>query len=233
MARHTTLVYNAPMERIPEPEIMDGVEQSDAYANADFADVNQSFVDRFVATFPDLSAGHVLDLGCGPADIPMRLCRALPNITVTAVDGSPAMLSMAKTALSDSNLSGRVQLKTSYIPVSADTLTPHTFDAIISNSLLHHMNDPLDFWAEIARMGRTGAPVLVVDLMRPDTREAAHHIVETVSPDDPQVLKTDFFNSLLAAYRPGEVTAHLSATDLSHLSVNVISDRHIAVWGHL
>jgi len=62
------------LERLPEPEeLMDGEEQARAYAAADFADVNQSFVDRFRATFPELSAGYVVELGCGPADNPMRL----------------------------------------------------------------------------------------------------------------------------------------------------------------
>ena len=54
------------MERILEPEIMDGEEQAEVYANADFAEENQGFVDQFLALYPDLQEGTVLDLGCGP-----------------------------------------------------------------------------------------------------------------------------------------------------------------------
>jgi trans-aconitate methyltransferase len=80
------------MNRVLEPELMTDPDQAQAYAAADFATVNQGFVDRLRALFPALTRGHVVDLGCGPADIPIRLCRALPDVAVTGVDGSEAML---------------------------------------------------------------------------------------------------------------------------------------------
>ena len=64
-----------PMQRIPEPELMDEAEQARAYAQADFAEPNQRFVDCFEAEFPELQQGAVLDLGCGPGDIVLRLAR--------------------------------------------------------------------------------------------------------------------------------------------------------------
>jgi hypothetical protein len=39
------------------------------------------------------------------------------------------------------------------------------------------------------------------------------------------------YNSLLGAYEPGEVAAQLQAASLSHLAIEVISDRHFMVWG--
>jgi hypothetical protein len=60
------------MPRVLEPELMDDPEQAVAYAKADFAKENQSFVNRFVEYYPDFTEGHVLDLGCGPADIRRR-----------------------------------------------------------------------------------------------------------------------------------------------------------------
>ena len=67
------------MERLLEREIMDGEEQVRAYAQADFSKENQWFVDYFLEVFPDFREGLVLDLGCGPADIPIRLVRANPT----------------------------------------------------------------------------------------------------------------------------------------------------------
>jgi hypothetical protein len=63
------------MERVLEPELMDDPEQTEAYAAADFAEENQGFVDRFAEYFPEFSSGRVLDVGCGPADIPVRFAR--------------------------------------------------------------------------------------------------------------------------------------------------------------
>ena len=39
------------MERIPEPELMDGAEQALAYAQADFEEPNSRFVATFVERF--------------------------------------------------------------------------------------------------------------------------------------------------------------------------------------
>ena len=71
------------MERILEPEVMDGEEQVRVYANADFAEENQGFVDQFLALYPEVREEIVLDLGCGPADIPIRLLRSRPALRVT------------------------------------------------------------------------------------------------------------------------------------------------------
>ena len=69
------------MERLPEQEVMDGPEQAQAYAEADFEGVNQGLVDRFQELFPSWNGRRILDLGCGPADIAARLCAALPALT--------------------------------------------------------------------------------------------------------------------------------------------------------
>ena len=62
------------MQRILEPELMDDIEQARAYAEADFDESNTLFVDLFLQHHPDWSAeGTMLDLGCGPGDIAIRL----------------------------------------------------------------------------------------------------------------------------------------------------------------
>ena len=38
--------------------------------------------------------GRMLDLGCGPADIPLMLIRRHPQLAIDAVDGAPAMLDL-------------------------------------------------------------------------------------------------------------------------------------------
>ncbi|PIV81546.1 SAM-dependent methyltransferase, partial [bacterium CG17_big_fil_post_rev_8_21_14_2_50_64_8] len=60
------------MPRTPEPEVMDDPKRAEAYAEADFSEVNQAFVDNFLSAFPECKGKRILDLGCGPADIPIR-----------------------------------------------------------------------------------------------------------------------------------------------------------------
>lgn len=219
------------MQRRPEPELMDDPEQALAYATSDFADVNQGFVDRFVATFPQLTAGRVIDLGCGPADIPLRLCRALPELEVLAVDGSPAMLELAKKAVNEEGLAERVELCEARLPDPA--LASKAWDAVVSNSLLHHLPDPAVLWSETKRLGKPGAPVLVIDLFRPESEAAAQKIVDDADCSDHPLLVRDFYNSLLAAFTVDEVRAQLDAAGLSQLSVEQISERHLLVSGRL
>ena len=73
--------------------------------------------------------------------------------------------------------------------------------------------------------------MFVADLYRPSSREAARQIVETYSANEPEVLKTDFYNSLLAAFTPAEIEAQLASAGLSHFTVQRLDDRHVIVSG--
>lgn len=219
------------MERIPEPELMNGPEQARAYAEADFEEPNSRFVRLFRETFPDLSPAAILDLGCGPADITIRLARFYPEALVDGVDGAPAMLRFGQEAVAAAGLSERVRLWECVLP--ALSLPPRPYGAIVSNSLLHHLPDPAVLWRTIRARAAKGCAVLVMDLRRPAGRADAAAIVEKYSGSEPAVLKRDFFNSLLAAFRPGEVAVQLKRAGLSGLQVREASDRHLAVTGIL
>ena len=87
------------MQRIPEPkELMDEAEQALAYARADFSEANDLFVSLLLALCGEDFKGHALDIGCGPADIPLRLLRRLPGLNIHALDGAEAMLDLAREA---------------------------------------------------------------------------------------------------------------------------------------
>lgn len=209
---------------------MDGAEQAEAYAVADFSAVNARFVDVFRKHYPGFEHGTIVDLGCGPADIAIRLVRVLPGITLVAIDGSHAMLEHARRAVGSAGLNGRVELRHSLLP-GLDTGGRH-FDALISNSLLHHLHDPMVLWSEIKHITTVGAPILVLDLMRPRTADRARALVETYVRDERPILKSDFYNSLLAAFTIDEIRSQLAAAGLDRaLTVEAISDRHLSVHG--
>ncbi len=221
------------MQRIPEPELMDDREQAQAYAAADFEAANASFVEQLEALHGGAAlAGRVLDLGCGPADICVRLASRYPALDIHALDGSEAMLDCARERLNrEPALAGRIRLLHARLPVRM--LPATSYDLIISNSLLHHLHDPTVLWDTVRRFAHPGTRVLVMDLFRPGSREAAREIVERYSAREPQVLKTDFHNSLLAAFTPAEVAEQLRTAGLGTLEVRTISDRHLLVAGQL
>ena len=67
--------------------------------------------------------------------------------------------------------------------------------------------------------------------MRPESTDEANKLVELYASDAPPILKTDFYNSLLAAYQIDEVKKQLTHAGLDNLHAEVVSDRHLIVWG--
>ena len=210
---------------------MEAADQAQAYAEADFEEANTLFVDSFRASFGDHLEGVVLDLGCGPADIVCRLAQCYPSLRFHAVDGSAPMLALGEGTVTHYGVADRVALLQRYLP--CDDLPVDNYGVITSNSLLHHMRDPRDFWNMIAHFAGAGARVLVMDLLRPQNEASARDLVKQYAADAPQVLRKDFYSSLLAAYRPDEVEAQLQQAGLEQLKVRVVSDRHWQVVGSL
>lgn len=215
------------MDRILEPEIMDDEQQAIAYAGADFSSSNQMFVDGLIDAYGS-KLGTVLDIGCGPGDIAIRLARAKPSLYVVAVDGSEVMARLANEAVERADLLRRVRIVEGRIP--GLQFRRGGFDAIVSKDLLHHLPDPAVLWREVQHLARSGVAVYVMDLYRPETPEAAKEIVEAVSGGEPKVLKQDFYNSLLAAFTPDEVREQLREAGLG-LEVEVVSERHMRIKG--
>ena len=114
-----------------------------------------------------------------------------------------------------------------------ESITFGGLDSIISNSLLHHLQDPMILWDALKSYGRMGTHVLIMDLLRPATRRAAAQVVTAYAGDERELLKQDFYNSLLAAYTEEEIKTQLNMAGLSTLKTQRVSDRHIIVYGDL
>ena len=219
------------MQRVPEPELMDGAEQASAYAQADFSEPHDRFVELFRARFGANLTATVLDLGCGPGDICRRFARAYPECHLHAVDASRPMLELGRRDSEALGLQDRICFIQAHLP--AAELPQRHYDVIMSNSLLHHLQQAETLWETIKRFGHTDTKVFVMDLLRPDTVEQAARLVDDYAMDETEILRQDFFNSLCAAYRPDEVARQLREQGLDELEVEVVSDRHLIVCGCL
>jgi cyclopropane fatty-acyl-phospholipid synthase-like methyltransferase len=216
------------MDRILEPELMDDPKQAEAYAQAEFEEENQGFVDRFKEYFPEFSQGRVLDLGCGPADIPIRFAKLYPACQIIGVDASAPMIQLGEQAVKEAGLTDRITLHCErYEEVAGARIV----DAVISNSLLHHLPNPLQFWQKIRLLVKPGAPVLVMDLLRPESPDAAQAIVDQYAANEPDILRRDFYNSLLAAFTEDEIGSQLARMNLTRLLIDIPDDRHWVVGG--
>jgi ubiquinone/menaquinone biosynthesis C-methylase UbiE len=217
------------LSRQPEPEYMDLPEEAEAYAKADFSEVNQAFVDRLLEWADPRPKARALDLGTGPADIPMRLLEKRPHWQVVATDASLAMLKLAIPGIRDRRLRSSLGL------VLGDAkrlpLASGTFDVVFSNSILHHINEADTLWSEVRRLARPGALIFVRDLARPASAEAARRIVEQYAGQESTLLQEEFYRSLLAAYTPEEVRDQLGRAGLGSLQVQMVTDRHMDIAG--
>jgi ubiquinone/menaquinone biosynthesis C-methylase UbiE len=204
-------------------------DQASAYAAADLSELHEPMLHRFKERFGVLGYGRLLDLGCGAADMAIRFAKAFPLLTVLGIDGSEAMLVRGRQAIREAGMDQRISLEHRYLPDTS--LEERCFDAVIANSLLHHLADPAVLWRTVHACAKPGAAVMVMDLRRPRDLNAAEHLVMCHAAEAPSVLRQDFFNSLCAAYSAAEIRAQLDAAGLPHFHVEEMGDLHIIAWG--
>jgi ubiquinone/menaquinone biosynthesis C-methylase UbiE len=218
------------MERVLEPELMEDEEQVIAYATADFEKPHSAFIHRLQTMVNDPTySGEVLDLGCGSGDISYRFALAFPNCNIDAIDGSKPMIDYGL-----NSTSGELQSRISFIHgMLPDTKLPKpSYDMIICNSLLHHLPNPQVLWRVVRQYSKSGTQIAIMDLLRPCSTEIAKMMVDRYTSDEPEILKRDFYYSLLAAFTFEEINIQLSEAGLP-LTVEQISDRHVFISGIL
>jgi hypothetical protein len=91
----------------------------------------------------------------------------------------------------------------------------------------------LRFWYALKQLIKPGGSVLVMDLLRPDSPDAAQAIVDRYAAHEPPILRRDFYQSLLAAFTEDEVASQLAEMNLSRLLIDVPDDRHWMVGGRV
>lgn len=212
------------MDRVLETEVMDSEEESAAYSQMDHSAVNQAFVDRLIS----LGAhGRMLDIGTGPGDIPILLVEKLADCTVLAVDLAPRMLALAETRRVNSPNAGRVELRMA--DAKALDFQDASFDAVFSNTILHHLADPRPFLREVRRVLRPGGTLLIRDLYRPWCEARVDELLDLYAVGMPPVGRALFRASLCAALTPAELRAVADECGLADARLVVDTDRHMSL----
>lgn len=238
------------LPRILEPEVMDSPEEAADYDAMDHREVNTRFVEdlraavtRVLRPAANDQAGSptdlevaasdptaqsrlcdVLDLGTGTAQIPILLCQQWADCRVMAVDAAVSMLDLARYNLEIANLTHRIQL------AQADAkqlpFREAMFDVVMSNSIIHHIPQPLAVLREAVRVTRPGGVLFFRDLLRPQTREELEHLVQTYAADANPHQRQMFANSLRAALSLDEVRELVQNLGFNPQTVTRTSDRH-------
>lgn len=217
------------MQRVLEPEYMDTPDEASGYAAMDHSAVNAAVVDRFVELGGD-ACRLVVDLGTGPGDIPLLLAQRCPALHIVGVDAAATMLALAQPKVEQLALQDRVRFERG--DVKALSFADGAFDGVLSNTILHHIPEPVDFLREAARVLAPGGVLLIRDLFRPPTLDDARRLVAlhagSASPDQQQLL----LQSLCAALTLDEARRAVAAAGLRDARVAMSSDRHYSIEIH-
>ena len=221
------------MQRRPEPELMNGDVQVEAYAAADFSSGDQSTVEGIqqllAVTSPLPSDPLVVDLGCGPGNITFRLTELFPQARVIGIDGAEAMLAVAR------QRAEQLKIEVSFLCQNLQEVLEGPLlgqaDLIVSNSLLHHLHQPDLLWRVTEALAAPGCRTFHRDLRRPQSAAEIQKLLRQHLPSAPEVLQHDFAASLAAAFEPQEVTSELHRLGFNQWTVSAEGDRYLVVSG--
>ncbi len=215
------------MERKLEPEVMDTAEEALAYDAMDHAAVNQAFVADLLLAISDAGRdvdGEFLDLGTGTAQIPVELCKRAVGPRVMAVDLSTHMLDLARVNIEVAGFTDRIQLD--HVDSKHLPYDDGRFACVMSNSIVHHIPEPLTVLREAWRVLAPGGLLFFRDLLRPADHEAVEKLVQLYAGDATDHQRQMFDDSLRAALSLGEMQGMLRQLGLNERSVRQTTDRH-------
>lgn len=203
---------------------MSGPEQCSAFETAPRKILRDIFLNYIKKSI--VIESNIIDLGCGPADYIIELCKENPNLKITGVDGSAEMISIAQKAVYKSNLSNQIFLKN----VLFDEIN-EKYNTVISTNTLHHLHNPNEFWKVIKKISNKN--LFVLDLLRPDTEEEVEKIIELHAANTNLYYQNDFRNSLKAAFTLQEIKKQLFDHNLTHLKVENLDNKIVIIYGSI
>jgi ubiquinone/menaquinone biosynthesis C-methylase UbiE len=212
---------------------MDSAEEAADYDAMDHSKVNRRFAEDFAA-FAGERSRRILDVGTGTAQIPILICARLPGTTFLATDLSLEMLALARGNVERAGLSARIAF--AFDDAKAMRFESGSFDAVTSNTILHHIPEPASALAQMWRVLASGGALFVRDLARPASLAEVANLVAKYggapTSSDPRSVasharqRAGFEASLLAALRLDELRSLMAPLGIPASAARMTSDRH-------
>jgi ubiquinone/menaquinone biosynthesis C-methylase UbiE len=100
------------------------------------------------------------------------------------------------------------------------------FDAVMSNSIIHHIPEPGTVLAEAIRVTQPLGKLFFRDLLRPESDEQVRQLVQTYAGDANEHQQKMFDDSLRAALSLEEIRGLIDQLGYDPLEVQATTDRH-------
>lgn len=211
--------------RVLEPEIMDTEEDAIQYNAIPNDDVNLVYVNEVLNLVPKHEV-TLIDLGTGTAHIPILFANKHPAVKITGVELADNMIILANENIKNAKLIDRIQIEKQ--DVKNTTFEQHSFDVVISNSIVHHISEPIQLFAEAKRLAKERSVIYFKDLLRPKSLIELEQLVDKYSVDVNRYQRELFYNSLHAALTLDEVRECVEAAGIKNFKIAQTSDRHWA-----
>jgi ubiquinone/menaquinone biosynthesis C-methylase UbiE len=210
------------LARVLEAEVMDTREEARDYDAMDHGAVNRAFVAEFLGIWD--GRNPIIDIGTGTAQIPIDLCRQAATARVVAIDGAQEMLRVAQDNVHRAGLETCVRLE--FCDAKSLPYKDHTFAAVISNSIVHHIPEPVHALGEMLRVLDPDGTLFVRDLLRPADEAGVQRLVALYAADANSHQQQMFADSLRAALTLDEIRHLVADWGCDAATVRQTSDRH-------
>jgi ubiquinone/menaquinone biosynthesis C-methylase UbiE len=209
------------MERIAESEAIEEVADVQRFNEMMGNRLRQHEYRRLACQAVELGVppgGKVLDAGTGPGFVAIEVARLLQGSgsVVVGLDLSPAMLRLAAENAQRAGLADMLTWRQGDAKVMP--FEDGEFDLVVCNDSLHHWDDPLVVFDEIARVlqkeGTQGTGACIIHDSRRLHEWGPRLMSWAIGMMIPRDFRVHYWNSIKSSYTPDELRAILESSKL-------------------
>ncbi len=161
------------------------------------------FIENVTRQTPPPHGAAVLEIGPGPGWVGIWLAKARPDIRLDGLEASPDMRRVAQMNAESEGVAERVRYLSGVVE-RMESLSDASYDLVISRDSLHHWDDPLAGFREIARVVKPDGQVYIRDSRR-DLGVGAKLFVNVIGWLFVGRMAKYWKSSIAASYTPSEL----------------------------
>ena len=146
----------------------------------------EKFYQKIASQIPQNKTVHILDVGCGTANLVIAIKKRSPKAEILGIDPDEKILKIAKEKIQQEKLNIKlVKAFAQKLPLKSNS-----FDWVVSSFAIHHIPSHLKNQAfyEMHRVLRSGGTILIIDIGVPKNLLAkiagtVFSVIESVGPN--------------------------------------------------